>query len=66
MIYGIGSPTSRVGRFELPIIGSLLGHATPTTTARYAHLVDEALRDATEKAAHVITSASRPKLVRVK
>ena len=51
---------------SLPIIGSLLGHATPTTTARYAHLVDEALRDATEKAAHVITSASRPKLVRVK
>jgi len=25
----------------LPVIGSLLGHASPQTTARYAHLIDE-------------------------
>lgn len=25
----------------LPQIGGLLGHASPVTTARYAHLVDE-------------------------
>ncbi len=28
----------------LPQVGSLLGHASPTTTARYAHLVDEGAR----------------------
>ena len=33
---------------SLPIIGSLLGHARPTTTARYAHLADAPLRVATE------------------
>lgn len=32
---------------SLPVIGGLLGHATPQTTARYAHLTDEAMREAT-------------------
>jgi len=40
---------------SLPIIGALLGHATPTTTARYSHLFDDPLRVATERAAAVIT-----------
>jgi integrase len=40
---------------SLPIIGALLGHATPTTTARYAHLLDDPLRRATEAASAVIT-----------
>ena len=31
---------------SLPIIGSLLGHTRPETTARYAHLLDEPLRNA--------------------
>jgi integrase len=35
-------------------IGGLLGHNQPSTTARYAHLVDDALRAATERAGHVI------------
>jgi len=43
------------GGQSLPIIGALLGHTQPSTTQRYAHLVDEALRDATEKAGAVIT-----------
>jgi hypothetical protein len=34
---------------SLPIIGALLGHTTPTTTARYAHLLDDPLRQATER-----------------
>jgi integrase len=33
---------------SLPIIGALLGHTTPSTTARYAHLFDDPLRLATE------------------
>jgi integrase len=34
----------------LPVIGGLLGHSQPATTARYSHLIDDALRAATEKA----------------
>lgn len=33
---------------SLPIIGQLLGHTQAQTTARYAHLFDDPLRDATE------------------
>ena len=32
---------------SLPIIGALLGHARPATTARYSHLADAPLREAT-------------------
>lgn len=34
---------------SLPIIGALLGHTQPQTTARYAHLLDSSLRAATER-----------------
>ncbi len=40
---------------SLPVIGALLGHTTPTTTARYAHLFDDPLRAATERASDIIT-----------
>ncbi|RYE44351.1 MAG: integrase, partial [Hyphomicrobiales bacterium] len=30
----------------LPIVGKLLGHASPTTTARYAHIAEDASRRA--------------------
>ena len=43
------------GGQSLPVIGALLGHTQAQTTQRYSHLVDEALRDATEKAGRVIT-----------
>lgn len=32
---------------SLPVVGRLLGHTLPSTTARYAHLADESLRSAT-------------------
>jgi integrase len=35
---------------SLPTIGALLGHAQVSTTARYSHLFDEALRDAANRA----------------
>lgn len=34
---------------SLSLIGKLLGHALPETTARYAHLADEAVMDAAER-----------------
>jgi len=39
---------------SLPVIGALLGHSTPATTARYAHLFDDPLRAATERASAII------------
>ena len=39
------------GGLSLPIIGALLGHSTPATTARYAHLLDDPLRQATDGSA---------------
>jgi integrase len=44
---------------SLPIIGGLLGHTQPATTARYAHLQDEPLRVATERAGAIITAAGK-------
>ena len=42
----------------LHVIGGLLGHSTPQTTHRYAHLLDDALRAATECVGAII--AGRP------
>ncbi len=42
---------------SLPIIGQLLGHTQAQTTARYAHLMDDPLRAATERAGAVIMGA---------
>jgi integrase len=41
---------------SLPVIGRLLGHTQAATTHRYAHLTDDPLRLATEKAGEVITN----------
>jgi integrase len=43
---------------SLPIIGRLLGHTQPTTTSRYAHLLDDVLRTATEAAGVVISNGN--------
>jgi integrase len=51
---------------SLPIIGALLGHASPTTTARYAHLLDDPLRRATEQASAIITGKPSAKIVSLK
>jgi integrase len=44
---------------SLPLIGALLGHSSPTTTARYAHLQSDPLRKATETVGAVITAAGK-------
>jgi integrase len=51
---------------SLPVIGALLGHTTPTTTHRYAHLFDDPLRAAVERAADVITGTKSAEVVTLK
>jgi integrase len=41
--------------FSLPVIGRLLGHSNPQTTARFAHLFDDPLRQATERVGAIMS-----------
>ena len=40
---------------SLPIIGAMLGHTQPQTTARYAHLLDDPLRVAAERVSAIVS-----------
>jgi integrase len=51
---------------SLPIIGALLGHTQVATTARYAHLFDDPLRRATEKAGALIIGKPAAAIVPLK
>jgi hypothetical protein len=42
---------------SLPLIGALLGHSNPSTTARYAHLFDSPMRKAVERVGATIVEA---------
>ena len=42
---------------SLTAIGRLLGHALPETTARYAHLADDAVQDAATRVSGSIAQA---------
>jgi integrase len=44
---------------SLPVIGQLLGHSSPVTTSRYAHLLDDPPRAATEKVGAIVTGAGQ-------
>ena len=50
---------------SLQIIGGLIGHTQPATTARYAHLLDSALRTATARAGKLIAAAEAGKKAEV-
>ncbi len=45
------------GGMSLPLIGALLGHSQPSTTARYAHLSSDPLRAASEAVAGRISGS---------
>jgi integrase len=45
---------------SLPVIGQLLGHTQPATTARYAHLFDDPLRAATERVGAIVDAGKKP------
>lgn len=51
---------------SLPIIGALLGHRTMAATAKYAHLYDDPLRAATERAAAIVTGKPSAEIVEMK
>lgn len=44
---------------SLPLIGQMLGHTQPKTTARYAHLFDDPLRKAAETVGDVVMGTTR-------
>src|SRR5262249_50382811 len=48
------------GGATLALVGALLGHSNPNTTARYAHLMRDPLKEATERVGAVITAAGKP------
>ncbi len=50
---------------SLHIVGRLLGHTQPQTTARYAHLDDDALRAATDSFGSAVEGAARARKAEV-
>ncbi len=51
---------------SLPVIGALLGHSQPATTARYSHLFDDPLRAATERVGAIIAGQPSAEVVQLK
>ena len=51
---------------SLEVIGDLLGHSRPQTTARYAHLHDHIRRQATDTAAAIITGQPSAEVVKLR
>ncbi len=50
---------------SLPIIGQLLGHTQSQMTHRYAHLLDDPLRAATEKVGAVVSGKNQAEIVQL-
>jgi integrase len=48
------------GGASLPLIGALLGHSSPATTARYSHMFSDPQRAAAERVGAVIGAAGMP------
>jgi integrase len=48
---------------SLPVIGALLGHTQSQTTQRYAHLLDDPLRKATETVGAIVLGAAKGDVV---
>ena len=48
---------------SLPIIGALLGHTQASTTHRYAHLMDDPLRAATNTVSAIVTGKKSAEIV---
>ena len=51
---------------SLPVIGALLGHATPVTTHRYAHLFDDRAAQAADRVGAIITGKPTAPVIPIK
>jgi integrase len=54
------------GGATLPMIGALLGHSQPSTTARYAHLYTDPLREAAERVGAVVIGGNSADVVNLR
>jgi integrase len=52
--------------WSLPVVGALLGHTQPNTTARYAHLVDDVLHRATSTAGAILSGKKKAPVVPIR
>jgi integrase len=52
--------------FSLPVIGAMLGHTQPSTTARYAHLLDDPLKKAAEAVGRIVSGQPPAEVVPLK
>ena len=52
--------TAADANYGLPMIGKLLGHTQPRTTAKYAHLSDDPQRTAVDRIGTAIANAGKP------
>lgn len=50
--------------YSLPVIGALLGHTQPATTARYAHLLDAPQRAAADRLGSILADGRHPEMTR--
>ena len=48
------------GGASLPLIGAMLGHASPQTTSRYAHLARSPMEEAAERIGSLVENAGKP------
>jgi len=54
------------GGASLPLIGALLGHTQMQTTQRYAHLMDDPLREATTRVGAIIEGGECAEVIKLK
>jgi integrase len=54
------------GGASLPLIGALLGHTQVQTTQRYAHLMDDPLREATARVGAVIEGNGNAEVIQIR
>ena len=51
---------------SLPLIGAMLGHSSPATTARYAHLFQDPQKAAAERVAAIVDGKPSAEVIEIK
>jgi integrase len=62
--HGFASTLISAG-FDLPVVGRLLAHSSPSITARYAHLADDVAKQAVDAVADIFSAAKPAKTASV-